>query len=134
VNILIACTIIVLLNPGMNKASEFTTAAIDATKVEALYPQDESTLSRSIIQRNVTDLSEVDKNNWSTTELPAPNSTSPSKINNINIREKYNNDTDRISREGKEISEYRLSLDSTGEYRAEKLDQSGLEWNNEYYF
>lgn len=134
VNILIACTIIVLLNPGMNKVSEFTTAAIDATKVEALYPQDDSTLSGSIIQRNVTDLSEVDKNNWSTTELPVPNSTSPSKINNINIREKYNNDTDRISREGKEISEYRLSLDSTGEYRAEKLDQSGLEWNNEYYF
>ncbi|MDE4084637.1 hypothetical protein PO902_06185 [Planococcus maritimus] len=133
-NIFIACVIIVLLNPGMDKANEFTNAAIDATKVEALYPQEEGTLSGSIIQRNVTDLSEVDKNNWSTTELTVPNSTSPGKIQNINIRETYSNDTDRISREGKEISQYRLSLDSTGEYRADKLDQSGIEWNNEYYF
>lgn len=134
INIFIACVVIVLLNPGMDKANEFTNAAIDATKVEALYPQEEGTLSGSIIQRNITDLSEVDKNNWSTTELTVPNSTSPSKIHNINIRETYSNDTDRISREGKEISQYRLSLDSTGEYRADKLDQSGLEWNNEYYF
>lgn len=134
INILIACVIIVLLTPGMDKANEFTNAAIDTTKVDALYPQEEGSLSGSIIQRNVTDLSEVDKNDWSTTELAVPNSTSPSKIHNINIRETYSNDTDRISREGKEISQYRLSLDSTGEYRADKLDQSGLEWNNEYYF
>ncbi|WP_214798661.1 MULTISPECIES: pLS20_p028 family conjugation system transmembrane protein [unclassified Exiguobacterium] len=134
INIFIACAIIVVLNSGMDKASEFTNAAIDATKVDALYPQDESTLSGSIIQRNVTDLSEVDKSKWSTKDLSVPNSTPPSKINNINIREKYSNDTDHISREGKEISQYRLSLDSAGEYRADKLDQSGLEWNNEYYF
>lgn len=134
INIFIACIIIVVLNPGMDKASEFTNAAIDATKVDTLYPEDEATLSGSIIQRNVTDLSEVDKGKWSTTDLSVPNSTPPSKINNINIREKYSNDTDHISREGKEISQYRLSLDSAGEYRADKLDQSGLEWNNEYYF
>lgn len=134
INIFIACAIIVVLNPGIDRASEFTNAAIDATKVNALYSQDEATLNGSLIQRNVTDLSEVDKGKWSTTDLSVPNSTPPSKINNINILKKYSNDTDRISREGKEISQYRLSLDSAGEYRAEKLDQSGLEWNNEYYF
>lgn len=73
----------------------------------------------------MTDLSEIDKDKWSTTDLSVPNSTPPSKINNI--REKYSNDTGHISREGKDISQYRLSLDSSCEYRAQKLDQSGVE-------
>jgi hypothetical protein len=53
---------------------------------------------------------------------------------NINVREKYSKDTESVSTEGKEISQYLLSFNNIGEYRAEKLDQSGLEWNNEYYF
>lgn len=134
VNIFIACIIVLLLNTGMDKANEFTDAAIDAVKVDALYPNDESTLSGSIIQRNVNDLTEIDKNNWSTTDLAIPNSTPPSKITNINVREKYGKDTDGISIEGQEISKYMLFLNNVGEYRAEKLDQSGLEYNNEYYF
>jgi len=134
INIFIACIIILSLNAGMDKANEFTDVAIDAIKVETLYPNDDSTLSGSIIQRNVTDLTEIDKNNWSVTELSVPNSTSPSRIGNINIREKYGKDTEGISNEGQDISKYMLSLNNVGEYRADKLDQSGLEWNNEYYF
>lgn len=118
----------------MDKADEFTDASIDAVKVNSLYPTVESSLSSSIIHRNVVDLTEVDKNNWSSTELNVPNSTPPSKITNINVREKYGKDTEDISSEGKEISKYTLSFNNAGEYRAEKLDQSGLEWNNEYYF
>lgn len=134
INIFIACIIILALNAGMDKANEFTDVAIDAVKVETLYPIDDSTLSGSIIQRNVTDLTEFDKNTWSTTELSVPNSTPPSRIANINIREKYGKDTEGISNEGQDISKYMLSLNNVGEYRADKFDQSGLEWNNEYYF
>ncbi|WP_340084222.1 hypothetical protein MHB50_16295 [Siminovitchia sp. FSL H7-0308] len=134
INLFIALMVILALNAGMEKADEFTDAAIDAVKVDSLYPTDESSLSGSIIHRNVVDLTEIDKNNWSSTELNVPNSTPPSKIANINVREKYGKDTEDISSEGKEISKYTLSFNNTGEYRAEKLDQSGLEWNNEYYF
>lgn len=134
INLFIALMVILALNAGMDKADEFTDAAIDAVKVDSLYPTDESSLSGSIIHRNVVDLTEVDKNNWSSTELNVPNSTPPSKIANINVREKYGKDTEDISSEGKEISKYTLSFNNAGEYRAEKLDQSGLDWNNEYYF
>lgn len=134
INLFIACIIILSLNTGMDKTSEFTDVAIDAIKVESLYPNDESTLSGSIIQRNVNDLTEIDKSNWSTTELTVPNSTPPSRVVNINVREKYGKDTDGISSEGQDISKYMLSINNVGEYRAEKFDQSGLEWNNEYYF
>ncbi len=134
INLFIALTIIMILNIGMDKANDFTNAAIDAVKVDALYPQDEASLSGSILQRNIVDLTEIDKNKWGSTEIEPPNSTPPSKVANINVREKYGKDTEGISSEGKEVSKYMLSLNNIGEYRAEKLDQSGLEWNNEYYF
>ena len=134
INIFIACIIILALNAGMDKADEFTDVAIDAVKVETLYPNDDSTLSGSIIQQNVTDLTEFDKNTWSTTELSVLNSTPPSRTANINICEKYGKDTEGISTEGQDISNYMLSLNNVSEYRADKFDQSGLEWNNEYYF
>ncbi len=134
INLFVACAVILLLSSGMDRAGEFTDAAIDAVKVEALYPNDESTLSGSIIQRNVVDLTEIDKNLWASTELDKPNSTPPSKIKNINFKEKYGKDSDGISKEGEDISKHFLSLNNEGEYRAEKFDQGGLEWNNEYYF
>src|SRR5690625_4974270 len=56
INLFIALTILALLGTGIEKGNEFTDDAIDAIKVEALFPSEESTLSGSIIQRNVTDL------------------------------------------------------------------------------
>ncbi|MED1528305.1 hypothetical protein V7198_18430 [Bacillus pumilus] len=134
INLFIALMVILALNASMDKADAFTDVAIDAVKVNSLYPTDESSVSSSIIHRNVVDLTEVDKSNWSSTELTVPNSTPPNKIININVREKYGKDTEDISSEGKDISKYTLSFNNAGEYRAEKLDQSGLGWNNEYYF
>lgn len=45
----------------MDKANEFNDVVIDAVKVETLFPNDDSTVSGSIIQRNITDLTEFDK-------------------------------------------------------------------------
>src|SRR5690625_1607999 len=134
INLFIALTILALLGTGMDRANEFTDEAIEAVKVEALFPNEDSTLSGSIIQRNVTDLVMFDKSNWESIETDLPNNTPPSKIANINVREKYNKDVDGISDEGKEIAKYFLSFNSTGEYSPKKMDQSGLERNNEYYF
>ena len=134
INLFIALTIIALLGTGIEKGNEFTDDAISAIKVETLFPNEESTLSGSIIQRNVTDLVEFDKNKWETTDNNVTNSMAPSKIININVKEKYNKDLDGISTEGKKISKYSLSYNSSGEYNPTKLDQSGLAWNDEYYF
>ncbi len=134
INLFIALMVILALNTGMDKADEFTDAAIDAVKVDSLYANDDSTLSGSVIQRNIIDLAEIDKTNWSSSKLDVPNSMPPSKVANINDREKYGKDTEGISSEGQDISKYLLSFNNVGEYRAEKFDQSGLEWNNEYYF
>lgn len=134
INLFIALAILALLGTGMNKADEFTDEAIDAIKVESLFPDEDASLSGSIIQRNVTDLVEFDKNNWESTDTDIANSTPPNKIANINVKENYDKDVDGISKEGKEISKYLLSFNNTGEYSPKKMDQSGLEWNNEYYF
>lgn len=134
INLFIALTILALLATGIEKGNEFTDDAINAIKVEALFPNEESTLSGSIIQRNVTDLVEFDKNKWETTDNNVTNSMAPSKIINISVKEKYNKDLEGISAEGKEISKYSLSYNSSGKYNPKKLDQSGLAWNNEYYF
>ena len=80
INIFIASVVIMLLGSGMDKAGEFTGAAIDALKVDSLYKNDEGSLSDSIIQRNVTDLSEFDKSKWSSIELDMPNSPPPAKL------------------------------------------------------
>lgn len=63
INLFIALMVILALNAGMDKADEFTDSAIDAVKVNSLYPTDESSLSGSIIHRNVVGLTEVDKSN-----------------------------------------------------------------------
>lgn len=114
INLIIAFIVILGLNAGIDKADEFTDASINAVKINTLHPTDESSLSDSIIQRNIVDLSEIDKNNWSSTELNAPNNVPPSKITNINVQEKYGKDTEDISTEGKEISKYTLSFTNAG--------------------
>lgn len=134
INLFIALTILALLGIGIDKGNEFTDEAIDAIKTETLFPNDETTLSGSIIKRNVIDLVEFDQNKWQKKDIDVTNNISPSKILNINVKEKYNKDLDGISGEGKNISKYSLSFNNNGDYTPKKMDQSGLEWNNEYFF
>lgn len=74
------------------------------------------------------------KTNGKKKDKDITNNISPSKILNINVKEKYNKDLDGISEEGKNISKYSLSFNDDGDYKPKKMDQSGLEWNNEYFF
>ncbi|MFZ2464770.1 MAG: hypothetical protein WAW77_14365, partial [Caldibacillus thermoamylovorans] len=139
INLFIAMAVIALLGTGMEKANEFTDEAVSAMKTGGLYESEAGTLSDTVIQQNVTDLVMFDRNNWSTTELSSPNSFSPSKSRKIDIKQRFaKEDLDEvdieISREGEEISKHYLVLGEGDSEKIAKFDQSGLEWNNEYYY
>ncbi len=131
---------VALLGTGMEKANEFTDEAIKVVKTDHLYQTDDNaSLSDTIIQRNVTDLVMFDKNGWSTTELDSPNDFPPSKAKNISIKQRFTKDVMsevdiKLSSESDESSKHFLVLGEGGADKISKFDQSGLEWNNEYYY
>lgn len=136
VNIFVALSVILLLSVGMNKASEFTDIAIDTIKQEGLFESEEgANLSDSVIKQGVTDLMMFDENGWETKKLDNNNTIPTNKIKFINPRERFTEkDTElKLSAVSKEISQS-LLIYSSGEFTSTKLDQSGLEYNNEYYF
>lgn len=140
INLFIALAVVALLGTGMEKANKFTDEAIKAAKTDHLYEtEDNASLSDTVIQRNVTDLVMFDKNGWSITELDSPNDFPPSKAKNIDIKQRFTkdnlNEVDiKLSRESEEISKHHLVLGEGGADKVSKFDQSGLEWNNEYYY
>ena len=139
INVFIAMIVILLLGTGMEKANEFTDEAINAVKTGGLYESDEGTLSDMVIQQNVTDLVMFDQNGWSTTDLSSPNSFTPSKAKKLDIKQRFTKsdleDIDiKISPESEDISKYYLVLGEGDSEKIAKFDQSGLEWNNEYYY
>lgn len=140
INLFIALAVVALLGTGMEKANEFTDEAIKVAKTDHLYEiEDNASLSDTIIQRNVTDLVMFDKNGWSKTELDSPNDFPPSKAKNIDIKQRFTkdnlNEVDiKLSSESEEISKHHLVLGEGGADKVSKFDQSGLEWNNEYYY
>lgn len=138
-NVFIAMIVILLLGTGMEKANEFTDEAINAVKTGGLYESEEGTLSDMVIQQNVTDLVMFDQNGWSTTDLSSPNSFTPSKAKKLDIKQRFTKsdleDIDiKISPESEDISKYYLVLGEGDSEKIAKFDQSGLEWNNEYYY
>lgn len=140
INLFIALAVVALLGTGMEKANEFTDEAIKAVKTDHLYQTDDNaSLSDTIIKRNVTDLVMFDKNGWSTTELDSPNDFPPSKAKNISIKQRFTKDDMsevdiKLSPESDDISKHFLVLGEGGADKIAKFDQSGLEWNNEYYY
>lgn len=140
INLFIALAVVALLGTGMEKANDFTDEAIKAVKTDHLYQKDDNaSLSDTIIQRNVTDLVMFDKNGWSTTELDSPNDFPPSKAKNISIKQRFTKDDMsevdiKLSSESDDISKHFLVLGEGGADKIAKFDQSGLEWNNEYYY
>lgn len=138
-NVFIAMVVILLLGIGIEKANEFTDEAINAVKAGGLYESEEGTLSDTVIQQNVTDLVMFDQNVWSTTDISPPNSFSPSKAKKLDIKQRFTKsdleDIDiKISPESEDISKYYLVLGEGDSEKIAKFDQSGLEWNNEYYY
>lgn len=137
INLFIALIVIALLGEGMDKSSEFTDEAIDAIGKDPIYG--ESSIGNTIIKKNVTDLLMFDKNNWTTSDLDTPNDFPTDKAGDISIKQRFTKDAMdsmdiSMSANGKEIAKHFLVLGEGGADKIAKFDQSGLEFNNEYYF
>lgn len=135
INLFIALTIIALLGTAMEKANDFTDDAIDAIGQQQLYGEEEGTISQNILSKHITDLVEFDKTGWTKTDLDRPNTIPLSMIQRISITEKFDSDRSELdmSSDGKDISKYNL-LWVYNQKDLAKFDQSGLEWNNQYYY
>ncbi|WP_313635783.1 pLS20_p028 family conjugation system transmembrane protein [Exiguobacterium sp.] len=133
INLFITLLVLGLLSPTMIKTSEFTDKAITNINQDGVYENQDHTLSQSVLQKNVHDLVEYDKTAFKDTKIKIPNSIPASQIKNIDINDVFDSDEYRLSKEGEDISQNKLAWNGKEMIETE-LDQSGVEWNNQYYY
>lgn len=133
INLFITLLVLGLLSPTMIKTSEFTDKAITSINQDGVYENRDHTLSQSVLQKNVHDLVEYDKTAFKDTKIKIPNSIPASQIKNIDINDVFDSDEYRLSKEGEDISQNKLAWNGK-EMTETELDQSGVEWNNQYYY
>ena len=133
INLFITLLVLGLLSPTMIKTSEFTDTAITSFNQDGMYENQDHTLSQSVLQKNVHDLVEYDKTAFEDTKIKKPNSVPASQIKNIDINDVFDSDEYRLSKEGEDISQNKLAWNGK-EMTDIELDQSGVEWNNQYYY
>lgn len=133
INLFITLLVLGLLSPTMIKTSEFTDKAITSINQDGVYENQDHTLSQSVLQKNVHDLVEYDKTAFKDTKIKNPNSVPASQIKNIDINDVFDSDEYRLSKEGEDISQNKLAWNGKEMIETE-LDQSGVEWNNQYYY
>ena len=133
INLFITLLVLGLLSPTMIKTSEFTDKAITSINHDGVYENGNHTLSQSVLQKNVHDLVEYDKTAFKDTKIKIPNSIPARQIKNIDINDVFDSDEYRLSKEGEDISQNKLVWNGK-EMTETELDQSGVEWNNQYYY
>ncbi|WP_426355518.1 pLS20_p028 family conjugation system transmembrane protein [Exiguobacterium sp. R-39] len=133
INLFITLLVLGLLSPTMIKTSDFTDKAITSINQDGVYENQDHTLSQSVLQKNVHDLVEYDKTAFKDTKIKNPNSVPASQIKNIDINDVFDSDEYRLSKEGEDISQNTLVWNGK-EMTETELDQSGVEWNNQYYY
>ncbi|MDT0173098.1 hypothetical protein Q9R23_08950 [Exiguobacterium sp. BRG2] len=133
INLFITLLVLGLLSPTMIKTSEFTDKAITNINQDGVYENRDHTLSQSVLQKNINDLVEYDKTAFKDTKIKIPNSIPASQIKNIDINDVFDSDEYRLSKEGEDISQNKLAWNGK-EMTETELDQSGVEWNNQYYY
>ncbi|MGN7854341.1 pLS20_p028 family conjugation system transmembrane protein [Exiguobacterium sp. 22311] len=133
INLFITLLVLGLLSPTMIKTSEFTDKAITSINQDGVYENRDHTLSQSVLQKNVHDLVEYDKTAFKDTKIKIPNSIPANQIKNIDINDVFDSDEYRLSKEGEGISQNKLAWNGK-EMTETELDQSGVEWNNQYYY
>ncbi|OAN13395.1 pLS20_p028 family conjugation system transmembrane protein [Exiguobacterium undae] len=133
INLFITLLVLGLLSPTMIKTNEFTDKAITSINQDGVYENQDHTLSQSVLQKNVHDLVEYDKTAFKDKKIKNPNSVPASQIKNIDINDVFDSDEYRLSKEGEDISQNKLAWNGK-EMTETELDQSGVEWNNQYYY
>jgi hypothetical protein len=134
INIILAMSIILLLSPGMQKMNQFTDEAVKVLNNGELFGTESGTVSQNILSRNITDLVELDKENFSNTDKI--NSIPIDMVSRIKITDRldYESDNLNLGSVGEEVSKHYLTWNGTETTLAE-FDQGGFaDWNNEYYY
>ncbi|MEW8968806.1 pLS20_p028 family conjugation system transmembrane protein [Exiguobacterium alkaliphilum] len=133
INLFITLLILGLLSPTMTQVSEFSDTAIDFTTQNSGENSSSESISNQILRENIHDLIEYDRNDFSGLEGEALNSLPQSHLRNIDINEVFDSNEFRLGSTGEQISQSKLTWN--GETMGtSKLDQSGVEWNNQYYY
>ncbi|MCT4786273.1 pLS20_p028 family conjugation system transmembrane protein [Exiguobacterium aestuarii] len=133
INLFITLLILGLLSPTMTQVSEFSDTAIDFTTQNSGENSSSESISNQILRENIHDLIEYDRNDFSGLEGEALNSLPQSHLRNIDINEVFDSNEFRLGSTGEQISQSKLTWN--GETMGtSKLDQGGVEWNNQYYY
>lgn len=133
INLFITLLILGLLSPTMTQVSEFSDTAIDFITQNSGENSSSESISNQILRENIHDLIEYDRNDFSGLEGEALNSLPQSHLRNIDINEVFDSNEFRLGSTGEQISQSKLTWNGET-MRTSKLDQSGVEWNNQYYY
>lgn len=133
INLFITLLILGLLSPTMTQVSEFSDTAIDFTTQNSGENSSSESISNQILRENIHDLIEYDRNDFSGLEGEALNSLPQSHLRNIDINEVFDSNEFRLGSTGEQISQSKLTWNGET-METSKLDQSGVEWNNQYYY
>ncbi|WP_214735061.1 MULTISPECIES: pLS20_p028 family conjugation system transmembrane protein [unclassified Exiguobacterium] len=132
INLFITLLILGLLSPTMSRIQEFSDEAIAEIGTDSLY-NEEASLSESILKRNVHDLIEHDSKNFNAATGESLNAIPTELIDNIRINEIFDKNNYDLSATGNKLAESYI-LWNGKETSLGKLDQGGVEWNNQYYY
>ena len=134
INIFISLMILGLLSPTMKQLNEFTDQAVNQVKSSSIYGSEKETISETILKENLNDLVAFDKNGFENyTENVVKNNVPTKLIKGLQINEVFDSNKLDISTTGSKLSKSFILWDGSEEVLGE-LDQSGLDWNNQYYY
>ncbi|MGX9808971.1 pLS20_p028 family conjugation system transmembrane protein (plasmid) [Exiguobacterium acetylicum] len=134
INLFITLLILGLLSPTMIKMNDFSDEAIAQTKSSDLYSENDSTISNKILLQNIHDLVLYDKKEFKVADQKEKMNNIPeSLVKNLRVNEVFNQNDFSLSDTGVKLSESFVMWDGQKAVLGE-LDQSGVEWNNQYYY
>lgn len=134
INLFITLLILGLLSPTMIKVNDFSDEAIARTKSSDLYSENDSTISNKILLQNIHDLVLYDKKEFKVADQKEKMNNIPeSLVKNLRVNEVFNQNDFSLSDTGVKLSESFVMWDGQKAVLGE-LDQSGVEWNNQYYY
>ncbi len=134
INIFISLMILGLLSPTMKQLNEFTDQAVNQVKSGSIFGSEKETISETILKENLNDLVAYDKNGFENyTENDVKNNVPTKLIKGLQINEVFDSNKLDVSTTGSKLSKSFILWDGSEEVIGE-LDQSGLDWNNQYYY
>nr|WP_215148885.1 hypothetical protein [Exiguobacterium sp. s91] len=118
----------------MKQLNDFTDQAVNQVKIGSLFGSEKETISETILKENLNDLVAYDKNGFENyTENDVKNNIPTKLIKGLQINEVFDSNKLDVSTTGSKLSKSFILWDGSEEV-LDELDQSGLDWNNQYYY